>query len=325
MEGIVGRGPEPDDEIDNATLLHDYEEDAKCRGLTVRTIINYLGCLQIFSKFMAKPLVKVGIDDLRIFLQHLQSLEYRGRKFSTSTISRYYSAIQSFYEYLEFEGIFDMNPVPKFRGRYLSYLRKRHSNDNRSERQLISVEDMRKLINSVLDPRDKAVIILLGKTGIRRNELINIDIDDIDWVEQRIQLKKTAKRTNCVVFFDDECGRILKRWMISRPNWIGEETQALFLNEQGGRLNRSGVFALVTKHAEKVGLHDPKSRDAKKRFTPHCCRHWFTTWLLRNGMAREYVKELRGDRRGEAVDIYHHIDDEELKKSYLANIPRLGI
>jgi len=325
MESIAARESKPKDEIDNATLLDEYIKDAKIRELTIKTIINYKSCLRIFSEILAKPLTGVGIEDLRAFLQYLQDQEYRGRKSSTATISRYFSAIQSFYEFLEFEGYIEKNPVPKFRRRYLSYLRKRHFKENNSNRQLISVEAMRKLINSVLDPRDKAVITLLAKTGIRRNELINIDIDDIDWVEQRIQLKRTPKRTNCVVFFDDECGRILKRWMISRPNWIGEDNKAFFLNEQGGRLNRSGVYALVTKHAERIGLHDPRSRDAKKRFTPHCCRHWFTTWLLRNGMEREFVKEFRGDRRGEAIDIYHHIDEEELKKRYLANMPRLGL
>jgi integrase/recombinase XerD len=42
-------------------------------------------------------------------------------------------------------------------------------------------------------------------------------------------------------------------------------------------------------------------------------------------MPREYVKELRGDKRGEAIDIYHHIDREELRKAYLAYIPMLGV
>ena len=42
-------------------------------------------------------------------------------------------------------------------------------------------------------------------------------------------------------------------------------------------------------------------------------------------MRREYVKELRGDRRGEAIDIYHHIDRVELRKAYLAFIPKLGV
>ena len=42
-------------------------------------------------------------------------------------------------------------------------------------------------------------------------------------------------------------------------------------------------------------------------------------------MPREHVQELRGDARMEAMDIYYHIDEEELRKSYLAHIPQLGL
>jgi integrase/recombinase XerD len=47
--------------------------------------------------------------------------------------------------------------------------------------------------------------------------------------------------------------------------------------------------------------------------------------LLRAGISRDFVKELQGDKRGEAIDIYNHIDKKELGESYLAHIPQLGI
>jgi integrase len=60
-------------------------------------------------------------------------------------------------------------------------------------------------------------------------------------------------------------------------------------------------------------------------FSPHNCRHFFTTHLRRAGMRREFIQELRGDSRKEAIDIYDHIDLKELKEAYLACIPQLGI
>ncbi len=75
---------------------------------------------------------------------------------------------------------------------------------------------MAKLINSTLDVRDKAIITLLAKTGIRRKELITLDCDDVDWIEQSIRLKPTPKRTNRTVFFDDEAAIILHRWIKAR-------------------------------------------------------------------------------------------------------------
>ena len=152
------------------------------------------------------------------------------------------------------------------------------------------------LINSILEPRDKAIVTLLAKTGIRRGELIDIDMDDVDWESQSIRLKPKNKRSNRVVFFDDETAIVLHRWMRTRENWeVKQGIKALFVGEQGKRLRRNGVYYAVVKHAERVGLHDPSSDRMEDHFGPHCCRHWFTTHLRRNSMSREFIKELRGD------------------------------
>jgi len=329
MERIVKKTvffPDVQIETDNLTLINGYLEDAECMGLTKNTIENYESCLKIFSNNMEKSLLDVDIPDLKRFKIHLENCKNRyNEKFSPRTISRYFSSIQSLYEFLEFEDYIDKSPMPKFRRRYLKdYKRKIRSNGN-SRRKLISVEEMGMLINSVMDPRDRAVLAVLAKTGIRRKECCNIDVDDVDWVEQCIHLKPTQKRTNLDVFFDDECSRILKRWMISRENRTNKGTKALFLNERGGRLWRNAIYELVVKHATKVGLHDPNSHKIQDRFTTHCTRHWYSTWLLRNGLKREYVKELRGDAGTEAIDIYHHIDRKDLRDSYLACIPQFGL
>jgi len=309
--------------LNNSDLIEMFLKDCHIRGLTQRTIDTYGSDLKTFFNHVTRSALEVDLSELRRFLTWLRD----ERHLADSTISTYYSALHSFYEYLEFEGRVETNPVPRFRRRYLAFLKtnSRGSCGN-SERQLISVDDMRRLINSILGLRDKAVVTLLAKTGIRRQELVNIDIEDIDWVEQSITLKPTAKRNNRLVFFDDECTRILRRWLQSRDNWhVDNNFKALFVNEQGERLNRNGIYNLVTKYAERLGLHDPYSKDLKKRFTPHCCRHWFTTHLRRAGMPREHIKELRGDSRSETMDIYYHIDRKELRDSYLAHIPQLSI
>lgn len=96
----------------------------------------------------------------------------------------------------------DKNPVLAVRKRYLKRYK---DNDVGQARKLVSVEDMARLINSTLDIRDKAVIALLAKTGIRRHELVELDASDVDLIGMKIRLKPTAKRTNRTVFIDDEC------------------------------------------------------------------------------------------------------------------------
>lgn len=183
---------------------------------------------------------------------------------------------------------------------------------------------MSMLINSILNTRDKAIVLLLVKTGIRRGELIALNVSDVDWQNQCLTLGHFKKRSNRWVFFDDETRRILVQWLKIREG-MSPTSDALFLNERGGRLQRNELHSLVTKYASKVGLHDPSSKIAKDHFNVYSCRHWFTTWLRRSGMDRDAIMILRGDRRKQSMSVYDHFSKEELRKAYLAHIPQLGI
>lgn len=308
---------------DQRTLLKEFVADARLQGLTSRTVGSYESCLNDFIGWLDGDVCDVKKDALREYLAHLKH-ERQARDGSTgltpNTLNNYFSALNSFYSFLAYEGYVPGNPVPAFRERYLDNGRV----EPQAERQLISVEEMSMLVHSILNVRDRALVTLLAKTGIRRNELIQIDLADIDWEEQSIRLKPTAKRSNSVVFFDGECARMLQRWLAAREQ-SEVDTDALFSNQYGGRLKRNGVYSVVTKYAEAVGLHDPDTDALEDRFTPHCCRHWFTTYLRRAGMKRAFIQELRGDTRGDAIDIYDHIDRDELRRAYIAHIPSLGI
>ncbi len=308
------------EKLSNAELISQYCRDAEIQGLTEETIIRYKSSLMDFDRFLAKRKVSfldVDYDDLIDYLGYL-----RDNEIATKTIENYFSSISSLLVFLEFKKFVPKNLVLAVRKRYL----KRYKKDDvdGSSRKVISVEEMSMLINSILSSRDKAIVTLLAKTGIRRDELIRIDIEDINWTEQCIRLKPKKKRSNKTIFFDDETTRILRQWIrIREPMAKGES--ALFIGDDGNRLQRSGVYNMVVKYAEAVGISDPDSDHIEDKFTPQCCRHWFTTSLRKNRMKREFIQKLRGDRRRDAIDIYDHIDDAELRESYLACIPQLGI
>jgi len=90
-------------------------------------------------------------------------------------------------DYLVFEGNTDKNIVLPFRKRYL----KMYKNDSEDpQRKLLSVEKMSKLVNSILDPRDKAIAVVLAKTGVRRGELLKMDVsrvtvDDMIYIDMQ--------------------------------------------------------------------------------------------------------------------------------------------
>ena len=291
-------------------LIAQFGEDCLTRGLTLETARRYLSSLKIFNKYLEENdlnLIETDRNTLRNFINYLRA----DRGVSQRTIETYFAAMASFFGYLEYERYIEKNPIYEVRKRYLQ---KYKDNDDGQVRKLISVEEMAKLINLTMGVRDRAIISLLAKTGIRRNELIKLDVDDINWIEQSIRLKPTPKRTNRTVFFDDETAIVLHRWIKSSEETRKKfKTIALFISNKGGRLNRNGVYLAVTRPAEKIGLHNPNSDRMEDHFSPHCCRHWFTTHLRRAGMSREFIQELRGDVRKEAIDIYDHIDKKELR------------
>ena len=302
-------------------LVAAYLTDCKIRGMSPRSFPGYHAALRAYMRYLNEnnvSLLSVGQDNLIDFIRYLR-LE---RQVAQRTIELTFSVISSLYEYLIFSGHLEINPVLPVRKRYL----KRYKNNgDPHERQLISVEDMAGMITATMNIRDRAILTMLAKTGMRRNELISLDVADVNFIENSLRLKPTAKRNNRTLFMDDECSFGLRRWLTIRAEENRKNSQALFLNQEGDRMQRSGVSEVVYKAATRVGLHNPASERMEEHFSPHCCRHWFTTHLRRAGMRREFIQELRGDARREAIDIYDHIDLTELKEAYLACIPQLGI
>lgn len=305
-------------------LLILFVEDCRDRQLTPETIRRYQSSIRQYISYLDErgiSIIKVDKHILHDYIRYRYSKGVNHRNLEQNL-----SGVTGFYEYLVFEDYMERNPVPGVRKRYLRKYKKDNDGDTESPRKLLTVEEMSLLINSVIDTRDKPILTLLAKTGVRRGELIAMDVNDIDWTTQTITMKKNRfkKRSGRIAFFDDETARLLKRWINQREK-LNPTTPALFIGEHGQRLKRNGVYSMVVKYAQRVGLHDPKSADTEDHLSPHCFRHWFTTHLRRSGMDREFIKALRGDRRREAIDIYDHIDRGELRRAYLAFIPQLGL
>ncbi len=320
MEGLTQEA-QAVKKMEPAKLLADFIQHCRDRHLSDATIIGYSLTVKNFLEFLSEQNIhplEVDRFALKEYLRYRRSLGL-----DQKTLDNNFTTLSTFYGFLAFEGHVGGNPVLAVRKRFLSEYK---DDEEDAPRKLISVEEMSMLVTSILNPRDRAIAVLLAKTGLRRSELVSLNVEDVDWAEQSITLKrkKFKKRSGRVVFFDDECGRVLKRWLSMR-SMMHVDSDALFVGEQGMRLMRSGVYNMIVKYAELVGLHDSKSKSIEDHFSTHSFRHWFTTHLRRAGMPREFIQVLRGDRRRDAIDIYDLIDRKELRKSYLAYIPKLGI
>lgn len=293
-------------------MIKKFITDCRARNLTGHTIETYRSCCLDFLKCNPDPR-KVTLDDLVNYLGELRARDLQG-----STLKSYFASISSLYEFMIFSGALKYNPIPSFRKRYLR-VKSQHNGEN--TRQLISTEDMAELISLARMILPRTMMLFLAKSGLRRGELIAMDVYDLDLEKMEFRVKPKAKRSNRLGFLDPELIAALREYLDWREPRAKDD--ALWISYEGTRISRNYVYNTITKLASQLGLHDPRG-PLNKKFTPHCFRHFFTTHLRRAKMPREFIQELRGDRRKDAVDIYDHIEIEELRKTYLTCIPSLG-
>ncbi len=303
-----------------AKTIEAYINDLKLQNIAPATLESRTGRLRLFCTFLEARKVHpldVGREDIRAWIEYKR---FEGGC-TTQSIKNTLTAISGLYDYLEYEGLVSVNPVPAVRKRYM----RSYKNNECHTHQLLTVEQMSALVKSALDIRDRAILLVLAKTGIRRNELASLDVSDVDLEAQSIILKPTAKRSNRQVFFDEECRTVLKRWLAVRQGRNKHNSPALFINQQAKRLGRNGINQVIKAHAVRCGLYDTASDRMEDHLSAHSFRHWNVTNLLRNGMRREHVQWLRGDSLREAIDVYNHIDPKDVKEAYMACIPQLGL
>ena len=292
--------------------ITEFSADCAMRGFTNHTVESYRSNIKDFLTKIEDP-TKITPICLRNHLSTLVARNYRG-----STLKSYYAALNAFFDFLIFEGSCTTNPIPAFRKRYLTRLMKQRKGETR---QIISVSDMRELIQQADDIRIKAVLVIFAKTGIRRGEFLDLKPDNINLDKDIINLPNKAKRSRQTIFIDEELHHILDEyleWRTSHSN-----TKWLWITERGGRMLKDQPGHIIASLAQPLGLHKPDG-PLDERLTPHCFRHFLTTELFRKGMDPQYIKWLRGDSlQAEAWQIYNHIDPDMVRAEYERCIPKL--
>lgn len=293
--------------------IEGFLADCLARGLTGHTIETYRSQVKEFLLSYNEP-YSVNLEDLKKFLGSL-----RARGLAGSTLKGYFAAISSFYDYLIFSGAMDANLIPSFRKRYLRIKDQEGGGEN--ERQLISIQQMQLLVSAAASVRDKALIMMLAKTGMRIGECRGLKVGDINTEKGIIRIPAKAKRSNRLAFMDLELRDILDRYLAWRAGQA--KSDWLWISNAGGRIHKDVPNRILASLAEPLGFHDPDGQLCSK-FTCHCCRHWFTTHLHRAKMDPEYIKWLRGDSlKKDAWQRYNHIDNREVREEYLRKIPQL--
>ena len=217
--------------------------------------------------------------------------------------ARKLSAIKSFYKYLTVRTkLLQENPVadieyPKLRKSLPKYLTM-----EQSAKLLKSVEGQNQI-------RDYAILMIFLNCGIRRSELVGLNVSDIYDDRLRVVGKGNKER---FVYFGTPCRKALDAYLEQRKKMILTDNRALFGSRNGNRISTSAVHRLVEKALMQAGL------DATQ-FSAHKLRHTAATMMLSGGVDVKTVQEVLGHENLNTTQIYTHIESTELKLAAEAN------
>lgn len=321
------------EKINDDILYEQFLQTMRIQDKTQKTVENYGSCIKDFMIFLhgnghvfVDVQGKIGKRLLVEYLEYLKGKKVNGnnKTLSYARIKIYFSALNCFYNYLFIvEELVETNIVLPIRQFYL----KSYKNGYKPQtRKAISVEDMSRFLKGIFNLQDKAVAVTFVKTGVRKGELMAMDVDDIDFEMRVITVKERfKKRTNCEVIFDDECARVLNLWLQRREKLVKPGEKALFLNEYGHRIHKNKAYNAITYWATRYGFHNPISTKLKDHFGPHNLRHCFTTYLSEAKMYEPFIEWLRGDSEGKAIGRYKHLTTEKVRDAYDKAMPIFGL
>ena len=222
---------------------------------------------------------------------------------SPSARARKLSSIKSFYKYLTVRTkLLTENPVadleyPKLRKSLPKYL---------------TYAQSAALLQAVSDPnakRDYAILMLFLNCGIRRSELVGLNLTDV--YEDRIRVVGKGNKER-IVYFGSACRKALDDYLAERNKKVLSDNRALFGSRDGNRISVTAVHRLVKKHLLAAGL------DANQ-LSAHKLRHTAATLMLSNGVDVKTVQEVLGHENLNTTQIYTHIENTELKIAAEAN------
>jgi len=157
--------------------------------------------------------------------------------------------------------------------------------------------------------RDYAILMLFLNCGIRRSELVGLNISDV--YEDRIRVVGKGNKER-FVYFGTSCRKAIDAYMVERKKMVLTDNRALFGSRNGNRISVTAVHRLVDKALLNAGLDTTQ-------FSAHKLRHTAATMMLSGGVDVKTVQEVLGHENLNTTQIYTHIESTELKLAAEAN------
>jgi len=223
---------------------------------------------------------------------------------TAKSINRKISSLRSFFNYLRRQGLMSTNPIKKI---VAPKTPKRLPHYIDEDKMNYLLEDNHLLEPNYLEARENIIISLLYHTGIRRSELLNLTISDINLQSNTIKVLGKGNKER-IIPLNETISKELKDYLLVRQERFQIEDGVLILTDKGKPAYPKLIYNIVSKVLKKY--------NASEKVSPHVLRHTFATHLTANGAELNAVKELLGHASLAATQVYTHNSIERLKTVY---------
>ena len=297
--------------MNNQEVLSFYEDYLRNeKQYSENTVVSYVNDINSLICFLESE----DLGELKYTTNRMAKfyISYLHNKYDPRSIRRKISSVRTMFEYLLDQGIVRDNP---FKNVVLPKVSKKLP-------KFIYEDEMFDFLNGIDDKnpigfRNKTIFEILYGCGLRVSELINIKINEIDFVKQELKVHGKGSVDRIVPIHNLAIDTLKKYLMESRPILKSKnlvDNDYVFLNSRGYSLTARGVRDILEREIKKQA--------STLKVSPHSFRHSFATHLLNNGVDLRIVQELLGHVSLSTTQIYTKISKEKLQEEYKKAHPR---
>jgi len=297
LESVLGKLH--DKEIPGKEYVEEYLRDQHRRQCRPNTLRSTFSSIDIFLSFMkASHLEEITREDLFAFIEHEQD---RGMK--PSTVNTRVRTVKAFIGFLVEKGVVRPDIFPK----------RLTVKVPDSLPRALDPEDVKKLLSVIDHIRDRAMVLMLLRTGMRIGELLNLLVTEVSLKEQRVEIYEAEKtRVGRVVYFSEDARGALRSWFRQRD----PDKKLVFYAQGRCSMGYNNARMRFRKYLAKAAL-------SHRGYTLHCLRHTCASELLNTGMRLECLQQLLGHSSIEMTRRYARLTDKTREEEYFQAMGRI--
>lgn len=282
----------------------DYIENK--RKLSSNTVSSYRMDLKKYKDYLDENNIDVREVVETDILNYLVELEKNN--VSVSTIARMTSSIKSFHDYLFFSKICETDPAKNIKKPKI----KKESVEILTEEEIESLLNFESLDSDKLK-RDKAIFEVLYGTGMKVSELIELNVDDVDFEVESVMCSSSKNKR--VIPLIDVTKEYLEMYVNeARENIAADGENALFVSSLGHRFTRQGLWKIIKKYSKKANID--------KNINPTMLRHSFAIHMINKGANIASVNKILGNTNLASIQSYLSCIDQNMRREMNLKHPR---